>query len=520
MPTEALISASREVVDGYRRNNSGLAGTIKWAEFEFGGGLLRCGVSQVTTMSTRLISNWRDDPDIAEIVSLAETEPLRAGQMLPIVGRKSCYWFVPYTPTDQNEVQKTRLKVLVITQELVIKIIEMFNAHAGLTSAETKMIYQIIIGLSPADAAKIDNVSAETKRAHLKNACAKLDCVKQSEIMRLVLSQMIHILYMCEAETSHMHIVEKFTSEHLGDVARLSVQRLFNGRLMRFWEVGPPEGKPLLMIHGCLFPFMLLNAKAHLERHGIRLVIPVRSGYLDGYSESDAFYDSELLDQTVEDLLQFVQQTWHSPVPMIGHATGGFFAMMMAAANPKLFDKVLISSINLFTLGDDKNSYSSNFFTGFRKLVNDASIYEPIARQFQKTIFSSRKTTKFVLRRLFKGCASDVAVADGQTGFGHCYDWYMQLHKNSPLGISSDFMLMSSGGKDIAKKVRSAVSFVHGPDDGFTTLEQMKDFVASNPLLELRPLSEGGHLVSASHPHLLWDAVADSLKPTAVPPPS
>ncbi|MCY0096962.1 alpha/beta fold hydrolase [Hoeflea ulvae] len=512
MPSEMSTAARREVLDAYRRKNSGATNTIKWAEFDFGGRLLRCGVSQARSMSTHLTSNWRDDETISEMVLLAEGGDVRAGELVQSVNSEILFWFVPYMPADQKVIQSSRLKAVVITQELVVGIIEMFNVDAGLTNAEMRLIFQIVVGLTPAQAASVDSVSVETKRAHLKNACSKLNCVKQSEIMRLILGQMIHILHLCEAETSHMRVVETFTTDHLGRAASLSVQRLHSGRLMRFWELGPPDGQPVLLIHGYLFPFILLNAGESLQRLNIRLTVPVRQGYLDDHACADIFYDGRLTEQAVEDLTQFTRQTWKAPVPLLGHATGGLVAMKMAAANPDLFASLVVASINILSIRPDKKSYAANFFTGIRKLANDTNIYEPIIRQFQKSIFANQQTAKFVLRRLFRDCATDVAVLDGKIGSGPGFAWYMELHKHSPLGISSDFKLVISEATSLLREYGSPVTFVHGPHDGFTRPDQVEDLVRDQPATIVKTLPDGGHLVGASHPELFWDAVAAGLQ--------
>jgi pimeloyl-ACP methyl ester carboxylesterase/DNA-binding CsgD family transcriptional regulator len=512
MPSDMLAEARREVLDVYRRTNSDALDTIKWAEFAFDGRLLRCGLSQARSMSTRLISNWRDDETISEMVLRAKSGNVRAGELLSSESGEMLFWFVPYTPTDQAAIQTNRLKAVVITQELVSGIIEMFNADVGLTNAEVRMIFQIVVGLTPAEAASVDSVSVETKRAHLKNASSKLNCTKQSEIMRLILGQMIHILHLCEAETSHMRVVEAFTTEHLGEGARLSVQRLHNGRLMRFWELGPPNGRPVLVVHGYLFPFLLLNANESLQRLDIRLVVPVRQGYLDDHASGDVFYDGHLVEQTVEDLTQFTRQTWQSPVLLLGHATGGLLAIKMVARNPELFGNFVIASINLLATKPDKKSYAASFFGGIRKLASDMTIYEPIIRQFQKTIFSSQQTAKFVLRRLFRDCATDVAVLDGKLGAGQSFAWYMQLHKHSPLGISSDFKLMITEASALLREHGLPLTLVHGPNDGFTRPGQIKELVANQASTMVTILPDGGHLAAASHPDLFWTAVAGGLQ--------
>lgn len=512
-PGDEAIASSREVIECYLSTNATLAGTIKWAEFSFAGKHIRSGISQARSMSTRLISDWCEDQDIREMVAMAAMGDVKAGQLVASGNVDEQYvWFVPYTPADPTEEQTTRLKAVVITQELITEVIDMFNLDAQLTAAERRMIFQIVIGLHPKVAASADNLSVETKRSHLKNACSKLNCSGQPELMRLLLGQMIHILYMCEAETSHMQVIEKFTSDFIGRSARLSVQRLFNGRLMRFWEFGPANGRPVLMIHGILFPFLLLNCEDQLDRHNIRLVGPVRAGFLDDQTSSELFYEGRLIDQTLEDLTAFVQQSWRVPIPVLGHATGGIFAMMMAQKNPGLFSSIIVSSINLLAPNGGNESLSTNFLGGIKKLADDAGIFEWMAKQYLKTTFSNEKTTRFVMRRLFRDCSTDLDVLNGTVGAGPCFDWYRRLHATSLLGISSDFKLMADVPPSLIQGLRLPMTFMHGQNDAMTPIELVQELVSENPSIQLEALPKCGHLAPASNPGLFWSSVAKAIE--------
>ncbi|MDG2004767.1 MAG: hypothetical protein P8J20_15705 [Novosphingobium sp.] len=512
-PSDEAIASSREVIERYLNNNAALAGTIKWAEFSFIGKHIRSGISQAKSMSTRLISDWRDDRDIKELVSFAASGEIKAGLLVASANINEQYiWFVPYTPADPTAEQMTRLKAVVITQELIAQVIDMFNQEARITIAERRMIFQIVVGLHPKEAAIADGLSVETKRLHLKNACSKLNCSGQPELMRLVLGQMIHILYMCETETSHMQVIERFTSDFIGRSARLSVQRLSNGRLMRFWEFGPVDGRPLLMIHGILFPFLVLNCNDQLERHNIRLVVPVRAGFLDDQMSSELFYEGRLIDQTLEDLTAFVQQSWQKPIPVLGNATGGIFAMMMAQQDAGLFKNITVSSINLLAPNAGSDSFSSNFLGGIKKLAGNAGIFEWLAKQYLKTTFSGEKTTRFVLRRLFGDCATDLDVVNGVVGAGASFDWYRRLHSNSLLGIPSDFKLMADVAQSLIEDLRIPTTFLHGQNDAMTSIELVQELVSVNPAIHLQALPNCGHLAAASHPDMFWDSVAKAIE--------
>jgi pimeloyl-ACP methyl ester carboxylesterase/DNA-binding CsgD family transcriptional regulator len=513
VPTDEAINSSREVVSRYIRNDASITSSIKWAEFEFNGLFVRGGISNVDSMSSRLISTPQEDSIIAEIVEYTNASALKVGQLAPTLNNNGFYWCVPFTPQNNTDVPKMRHRTILITEGLFLEILELFNTDANLTKAESRMIYQLIIGLNPTEAAKADQVSIETKRSQLKKATAKLNCSGQVEIVRLMMGQLIHIIYLCEAEISHMQMTEQFSSKFLGSDFKLSVQRLSNKRLMRYWELGPTNGAPLLVIHGCLFPILLLNAKEYLNQYNIRLIIPIRAGYLDEQVCSDIYHKGQLVDQTIEDLSLFIRQTCNAPIPVIGHATGGFFAMLMAKMDADLFSTIIIPSINFMEIKPESRSFSSNFFGGIRKLTHETGIYENLVRQFQKTAFSNDHSTKFVLRRLFKSCKSDVKVLDGDIGSGECFSWYRALHAKSVLGISSDFRLVSSLKDNLLNEVPKdiPVTFIHGSNDTFSNPHILKNYAADSPSATVNVLEDGGHLVAASHPDLIWSAINNSI---------
>ena len=512
VPTQDAIASSRAIVEQHLRNDTSISSNIKWAEFSTAGQFVRGGVSRVDLMSSQLVSNWHDDDAIAEIVTHASEIGIKAGQLIPATTVEGYYWCVPYTPSDQKEVPTTRLRTILLTEDLFTEILNLFNQDADLSTAEKHIVFQVVTGLNARDAAIVDNVSIETKRSQLKKASSKLSCSGQPELVRLLMGQMVHILYLCDAEVSHIKMTERFTTEVLGERARLSVQRLPNGRLMRFWELGPAAGRPLLVIHGYLFPFLLLNAQRQLEKHNLRLIIPVRSGYLDGQSGSGDYQEGTLSGQTIEDIEQFVQLQWNEAIPIMGHATGGAFAMLNYHRQPALFSSIIIVSLNLLHSKKRPDSMSSRFLGGIYKLAKDRGLLEAMTRQFQKTAFSSERTTRFVLRRLFKDCAGDLRALDGVDGADKAYNWYRMLHAHSTLGISSDFELISGCDDSLVQDIGIPMTFIQGESDPFTSVSEISNFIKPNPRAKLVTIPKGGHLVCASNPELVWDQVNISLQ--------
>ncbi|MFK7752072.1 MAG: hypothetical protein AB8B51_05940 [Sedimentitalea sp.] len=512
VPTDDSLSSCREVIEQYGDGNASIKREIIWTEFTTNMQFLRAGVSHAGSMENVSILSPKDHPDVAEIVDFAKLNGLSAGMLVASAHHDGFHWCFPYTAMSKDRVVNGTLRTVLVTQELFFEIFDLFNRHSQLTPSEKLYIFQLVSGLTPADAAKRDDLSVETKRSHLKRAMSKLECSSQSEIMRLMISQMIHIMYLCEQDSAQSKAVEDFTNDHLCAPLRLTTQRLPNGRLLRIWELGPPQGKPLLMLHGYLFPFLMLNAKGALERLNWRLLIPIRGGYLDENQQESSYHDGSLVKRTLEDLHAFIRMTWAGPIDVLCHATGAYFAMLIEQKSPGTFRRMVVTSLNLVNDRPSDNSPTKNFLWGLRNLGKHTGMYKVLVNQFKKRAFSNDRTTKYVLRRLFQDSPTDVEALNGQVGNGAAFDWYRALHSHSPIGIASDFALLHD---DVAKtlgEIETPMVFLHGPTDGLTSTEEMTAYVAGGKTAKLHVLDAGGHLAVASHPDLFWRAIEDGFK--------
>lgn len=509
--SDEAIRSSKEVLEAYGGGENTIAGTIKWAEFSLNNSFVRGGFSRIGAKGMRHIANWREDPAITFITEYAAETGLSAGAMIQGPDGESFFWCVPYTPFDQLDNAPMRVRAVLITEDIFRQVVELFNDAAQLTGAEKRFLFQLVAGLGPSEAAEIDKVSIETKRAHSKKAISKLNCNGQSAVVRLLLGQMIHILYLCEANTARSQIVETFTGDIFGDAVRLSVQRLRSGRLMRYWELGPEDGRPVLLIHGYMFPFVMLNANTALEQLGLKVLAPVRGGYLDDQVNAVAYQDGVLIDQAIEDLLSFIRLKWDGPAPAIGHALGGYYAMLAALRSPDLFSKLAVVSINLLETEKTGRSAVAKFISGLGRLAKHSGLYEVITRQFQRTVFSNERSTRFVLRRLFRDTPPDLDALNGHAGSGPAFEWYQRMHAHSAVGIASDFSLANSSERQKLVDLKTPTTFIHGDIDPVTTIHELRAYVGANPNWSLKTVKGGGHFMPASHAKLVWQEVAEAL---------
>ena len=82
------------------------------------------------------------------------------------------------------------------------------------------------------------------------------------------------------------------------------------------------------------------------------------------------------------------------------------------------------------------------------------------------------------------------------------------MHASSMVGIASDFRMVYAESGEAIARVTVPTFFLHGPDDCFTSPEQLQEYTACNTNVSVRMLPEGGHLVVASHAELFWSEIA------------
>ncbi|WP_299685898.1 alpha/beta fold hydrolase [uncultured Tateyamaria sp.] len=510
-PSKESVLLHREMIAQYDQEQEPISERIVWAEFQPDMGFVRAGISNARTMETVSVLDPSAHPEIAEMNDIAARQDLQAGGVVPAGTQDGFHWCVPFTAVSDRGAKRNTLRTVLITRALFHEVFDLFNRQCQLTPAEKVVVFQLVAGLNPTGAAREDGVSIETKRSHLKRAMSKLGCASQSETVRMLISQLVHIMYLCEQDPDQSRVIDAFTADHLREPIRLSTQRLQTGRLIRIWEMGPVDGKPLLVLHGYLFPFLLLNAQEALLRKNIRLVIPVRAGYLDDQACASAFGEGTLIDQTIDDLLAFMEKTWAGPVDVLCHSSGAFYAMLMLQRDPHCFARLVVTSINLMDHRREATSPAAKFLDGLRKLATHNGMYKRLSAQFQQRVFSNDRTTRFVLRKLFSASDTDVQALNGQVGYGEAFGWYRALHAHSTIGIASDFELVHKESANLVNGLRTPTVFVHGTQDHFTEPDVLRSYLDGQDHAQMRLVEGAGHLSVASHATQIWDAIADSL---------
>lgn len=515
LPEEQAREAEAELLATHARGGVSQGIQLKWSEHDARGSFLRGGASDLLDHSTRLVANSQEDPDIARLARHAREQGVRPGTLELLPEQDRFLWFLPYSPSSATRRPALKLRGLMVTEPLFQEVLYLLNPGLELTRAELRVIFQVTAGLTPREAAKRDGVSFETKRAHIKTASAKLHCGGQKDLVRKVLGQLMHLISVSEGEAVHAGVAEAFVARHLSEDVKLTARRLPGGRLLRVFECGPENGRPVVMLHGMMFPISLAGIARHLETAGLRLLVPIRPGFLESRPAAALAGERDLIGQGLADLAAYLKQANLAPAVVVGHSLGAVLAVRFANSHPEAVSQLALLSINLTRSRQSGDGYASKFYGGLKRLSGNPEIFRLVNWQFQK-YYADRETARTILSRLFAGSEPDMAVLDGaRGGVGRgtgAYPMFSDLYRSSIFGIAEDFDYVMNSWENEIRRIEKPITFLHGGRDPLTSVEEFRHLAAPGSGTRVLVSPEAGHFLTASDPEFVWSAVREMVR--------
>ena len=481
---------------------------VPWVEFAPGGQPLRLAVTSLDTQATAVFLAPGEHPDLAVLVNACDESVMARGaiRLHPRDDRK-LLWFAPcasISPERDRRPAATMRGIAINMQVFTTMMAGVFE-QCGVTPAEQRTLFQLAGGVGPQDAAQMDRVSPETKRTQIKSLCAKLECSGQTDLVRLALNQLSPLQSSATIGMSSAKIAEHFVRRHMPSSIRLTFHLLDNGRTLRTFECGPASGRPVVMVHGALFAMLLLNSPASMEALGVRLIVPIRRGYLEGEPSPGRNSIDRQADQ--DDLALFVRR-FRAPLPVIGSAVGAIWAMELVLRHPTLASRLILLSPN-FLAAESRQQGVRAFIGNLLSSNRRTGLLRVIIGSFTRR-FAAQNLLRDTLSTACKEEQSDLAVIEGRLGEGALSEWFADALASSNDGVADDLSTRTEHWRRFAAAIRCPVTIAASPSDPMGQIEIWEDDPDLRSV-EFRRFPAVGHLTDASHAADIWAAVGDLL---------
>jgi len=507
LPEDQAEDARQQSLENFLGNRKLFNDQLKWANFDETGKFLDGGTSDIGGYSIRPIRDKNEDGDIFRLTELVKNNGAEAGRIETNIQRNIAYWFLPTLQYDDLNAQKNGLRGFVLTEGLFREVINIFNAGRNISAAECRLAFQICAGLSLREAAITDELNFETKRSHLKSICSKMQCGGQSELVKTLMGQMTYLLNVSENKQANSELIQSFVQNHLVPETRIFIQRLPNGRAIQILEIGPPTGTPILLIHGIFWPTIFSHSPEFLLKNKLRLIVPLRSGYVQHYSSADVYGKEDLVTQSLEDIGLYHKIFIGDKISVAGFSFGGTMAIEYAHRNEALIKKLYVIAINTGERNEANEGFIGRMFGGLQSMANKRGMFRFISWQFKK-YYSDEKVVARVLRKMFDGSKSDLDLLEGQVSGRPVYSWFVDLYQSSIPGIADDFAFTRSDWQNHLATLNIPICYLHGADDAVESSATAKILSEHSIDGEFKIIEGAGHHLIATHGEELWREVA------------
>lgn len=491
--------AGPEVLVRYLSADRDQPGIIRWAEFDKTGEYLRGGATRMSDLSTRLVVHPVEESQIAALAQGAAAGA-RPGQLIPDDGGQNCNWFSPVLALPSSRGKTSHMMGLCISPDLLVEVLALHDPDVTLTPAESRLLMQLLRGATLREAASEDAVAFETKRTQVKGVCAKLRCRSQADLARTLMARLSHLFAVVGMAGLDDGTIERFTRDYLSPDVRLIVHRLPTGRTLRLFECGRPDGEPLIVVHGVLYPLLLMKSGPACEAAGLRILMPIRAGYLDD-EPTTALHSRRNRDADFDDLAAFIEKSFDRPMPVAGHSLGTEWALAFCQRRPDLVSRILLLSPH-FPAETTGTGQMATFLRGLRSLMHTPGLYRYVAWQFRR-YFTDPATVRKVLIRLFDRSPSDIRVLKESADQTRMFECFASAYRSSIVGIAEDVAASVSTNPEGFPGTTGGIVVIQGPEDPLIAgLPAWLKSAAHH--VEVITLPVGGHLVASSHPDIFW----------------
>jgi len=376
--------------------------------------------------------------------------------------------------------------IMVASTDILPKVdAQNMRAMFELTSAEVKLVNEIVSGATLGEISKNRHVSLNTLRTQLKSIFSKTSTSRQADLVRLVLTS--PLLLECQKQQgcdAHTSINEYERGELHQSIT------LIDGRRLGYAEFGDSKGTPVLVFHPSTGSRLQGHPNNGIAKElGVRLIIADRPGF----GLSSPLPNRKILDwpKDVKQLTDYLGLTRFS---VIGFCGGGPYALACAHELPECISSVTcVSGVTPFD--------NINLMYG----VSPANkLLVKLATQLPSVVF---KLTTIMAKGLVKRpeqyldhihaklCKTDQQALCEPELLENFQVALSQAFKQGPKAFSEEQILFSNPWYFSVNNITMPVTLWHGEDDCHVNIDLARKLASLIPKGQIQEEKGYGHFL-------------------------
>lgn len=385
-----------------------------------------------------------------------------------------------------------------IVFSFVLRTLQEFSElllQTPLTDAEFVLFVDLASGLSIESSATKAGVATSTRRKQLQSCFRRLNVSSQSELVSLanrVSDRFTTVL------SNHLGPADNEWSSYvpfLPDRVRCGVLEGATHRAVRYLEVGPVTGKPVIILHPMMFPNIDEDDVDLFQKLGWRTIWPIREGCLSSRNLAATNWDQHCV-QTIADIHTIQKMCSDLPVPIIALVSSGAYATRFAAKNPECVERIdYVSTCFSAGKGKSRDMYFGDFL--LRNLRQNGRM-AVVAVQHIAGVMFNKNQLEPTLKRIFKGSVADQETLKQEFSNDRRAERAKYAVRSSIDSIRYDYLSQLSFSWASADQARVEKQFWHGAQDRVHNLDDLSKLSKKVSGKKAKVILEMGHLTQGA----------------------
>ncbi len=352
----------------------------------------------------------------------------------------------------------------------------LLSAPKTLSPAEFRITVDLAQGLKLSESADLAGISVATRRKQIQNVFRKLDLGSQAEIILFVSRIANELVLDLAADAPRPNEgSQSFNStflryqKHLPEGARWGAVGSPNGRAVQYVDIGPIDGRHVLILHSMVFPNLETEDVALFHELGWRTLWPIRPGTLSSVNHHDQKWQTHCY-HVVEDMRVLLDAVTQAPVPIIALVSGAAYATAFAEAHPNCVQRIdcVATCFSAGNGGDDDYFFDKMV----RKLTQNGRIAALAVAHLARSIGGGAQLEK-TTRRVYRDSNEDQSLLDDEFRTPKRRERFELVTLQSLDSMRMDYLSQIHFSWERARDIPHPVHFWHGTADRVNNLDQV-----------------------------------------------